>query len=174
MATFQSSLRTLVQEALPLADLVSRLNRYCCDHSLEGRRFTTSVLAQLDCATGALGYVNAGHNPPAVRRANGEIETLGAGGLPLGIQPDASFESGSVVLAPGDQLLIYTDGVVDARNARGEDYGETRLMELLHGPLPATAAESLGRLLASVDAFTGDVARFDDVTCVFAHYTGAG
>ena len=173
MATFQSSLRTLVQEALPLAALVSRLNRYCCDHSLDGRRFTTSVLAQLDCPTGTLDYVNAGHNPPALRRANGEIVTLASGGLPLGIQADASFESGSVTLGPGDQLLIYTDGVVDARDARGAEYGEARLLDLLRGPRPASAAESLNRLMSSVDSFTGNAPRFDDVTCVFVHYTGA-
>jgi sigma-B regulation protein RsbU (phosphoserine phosphatase) len=173
MATFQASLHTLTQEALTLTGLVARLNRYCCDHSLEGRRFTTAVLAELNCASGVLRYVNAGHNHPALRRPDGRVEPLSAGGLPLGIQADAAYESGSVTLGRGDLLLIYTDGVVEAHNGAGEEYGEARLAELVRSLGPASAAADLERVLSSVDAFTGDAPRFDDVTCVVLRYTGA-
>jgi sigma-B regulation protein RsbU (phosphoserine phosphatase) len=173
MATFQSCLHTLLQEALPLSLLIERLNRYCCDHSLEGRRFTTAVLAELECATGALAYVNAGHNPPALRRADGTIELLPAGGVPLGILPDARHVAGSLTLCPGDRLVVYTDGVVEARNAAREEYGDARLESLLREPQPAAAAGTLERLFASVDDFTGDTVRLDDVTCLVLAYSGA-
>jgi sigma-B regulation protein RsbU (phosphoserine phosphatase) len=173
MATFQSSLRTLAQEPIPLGELVVRLNRYCCEHSLEGRRFTTAVIAELDPASGALAYVNAGHNPPALRRGSGRIESLETGGLPLGIQAGAGYETGELTLTRGDRLVVYTDGVVEAQNARQEEYGEARLMELLRGGAEESAAETLRRMLSSVDAFVGDAARFDDVTCLVLRYATA-
>jgi serine phosphatase RsbU (regulator of sigma subunit) len=166
MASFQSSLHTLVQEPLPLSSLVRRLNVYCCAHSLDGRRFTTAILAQLDPATGELEYVNAGHNAPLLRRADGRLETLEAGGVPLGIRADESYAMGRVRLAPGDVLVCYTDGVVEARGAAGEDYGEDRLRALLREPAPAGAAEVLRRVMAAIEAYTGDAARADDETCL--------
>ena len=173
MATFQSSLRTLVQEALPLDALVSRLNRYCCQHSLEGRRFTTAVIAELDPDSGTLVYVNAGHNPPALRRSSGEIEWLRAGGLPLGVQAEAAYETGALALAGGDRLVIFTDGVVEARNDRGEDYGDTRLAEWLRASRAATAAVAVSELVASVEAFAAGHRREDDVTVMVVHYRPA-
>jgi len=166
MASFQSSLHTLVQEPLPLAEVVRRLNAYCCAHSLEGRRFTTAVLAQLDSATGEIEYVNAGHNPPLVRRADGSLEAIQAGGLPLGIRADEPYAAGRVRLSPGDALVCYTDGIVEARGPAGEDYGEERLHALLKAPAPGGAADILARLMAAVEAFTGDAPRADDETCL--------
>jgi serine phosphatase RsbU (regulator of sigma subunit) len=172
MATFQSSLRTLVQEAMGLEDLVTRLNRYSCAHSLEGRRFTTALLAELDPQNGALTYVNAGHNHPALRRADGRIERLEAGGLPLGVEAGAHYAAGAVTLARGDLLVIFTDGVVEAVNAREEDYGETRLLDWLRGARESSAAEVLRSLMSSVEGFVGEARREDDITCVVVRYTG--
>jgi sigma-B regulation protein RsbU (phosphoserine phosphatase) len=166
MATFQSSLRTLVQEALPLAELVSRLNRYTCEHSLDGLRFTTAFIAEMDTASGALDYVNAGHNPPALRRAAGGLEWLETGGVPLGILRDTSYESGQVTLAAGDELVVYTDGVVEAQDWQGHEYGQDRLAALLGGLRTAGAGETLERLMAAVDAHIGDAGRTDDTTCL--------
>ena len=171
MAAFQSSLRTLVPEELPLAELVTRLNRYSCEHSLEGRRFTTAVIAELDPGTGVLRYVNAGHNPPALRRANGGIEWLEAGGLPLGIQRDATYASGAATIGPGDQLFVYTDGVPDARNEAGDQFEQHRFAAWLATLGATTSAEALGRLIATLDAFVGDAAREDDITCLVARVT---
>src|SRR5277367_5348521 len=86
MATLQASLRTIAGEETPLGELVLRLNRYACAHSLDGRRFTTALIAEYDVATRRMTYVNAGHNPPILRRTNGALEKLEAGGLPLGIE----------------------------------------------------------------------------------------
>ena len=172
MATFQSSLKTLVQEPIPLPELVSRLCRYCCEHSLEGLRFTTAVIAELDPLTGTLAYVNAGHNPPALRRADGTIEWLTTGGLPLGVQASIAYESGTLILGPGDRLVIFSDGVVEAQDPRGQDYGEARLTEVLRDAREEAAAGTLERLMSSVDSFVGTAPRSDDITCLVMRFRG--
>ena len=172
MATFQSSLKTLVQKPIPLPDLVSRLCRYCCEHSLEGLRFTTAVIAELDPLTGALAYVNAGHNPPVLRRADGAIEWLTTGGLPLGVQANIAYESATVSLRPGDRLVIFTDGVVEAQDSHGREYGDARLAALLEDARLEDAAGTLERLMSSVDSFVGTAPRSDDITCLVMRFQG--
>ena len=98
MATLQASLRTLASEGLPLTPLAVRLNRYACEHSLGGQRFTTAVLGEYDPSTRKLSYVNAGHNSPIIRRADGRTERLESGGLPLGITAEATFLTAEVEL----------------------------------------------------------------------------
>jgi len=169
MATFQASLQTLAAAPTTLLELVLALNRYACAHSLGGARFTTAFLAELDLDTQALTYVSAGHNPPILRRASGAVERLHAGGLPLGIRATAVYESGGSPLAPGDLLVIFTDGVVEAENDAGDEYGENRVLDVLcsSGPEPAeSAAATLTRLMTSVDAFVGATRQHDDITCL--------
>ncbi len=172
MATFQASLRTVAHEDVTLPELVDRVNRYACEHSLEGRRFTTAVLAEVDPARATLTYVNAGHNPPLLRRAGGEIERLEAGGLPLGIDAGLRHESRTLTLGRGDLLVIYTDGIVEADNAAREEYGEARLVELVRAAATAGAGAVLERILASVAAFVGGAPQQDDITCVVVRYRG--
>jgi serine phosphatase RsbU (regulator of sigma subunit) len=171
MATFQASLRTLA-EALPgLTDLVAGLNHYACAHSLDGRRFTTAFLADIDPSTGALTYINAGHDVPILRRASGAIERLEAGGLPLGIRAGASYDCGAVTLEPGDLLVVYTDGVVEAENAKGEEYEESRLLALCQSSATGSAADILAGLMSSVGAFVGGAPQRDDLTCLVLRRT---
>ena len=100
------------------------MNNYACSNSQDGRRFTTTFIAEYDPATRGLVYVNAGHNPPILRRQTGAIERLSEGGVPLGIQENASYKSGSVTLRSGDWLVIFTDGVTEAENiAPGRVWG---------------------------------------------------
>ena len=166
MATFQASLRTLAVALPGLADLVAGLNHYACAHSLGGRRFTTAFLADIDPVTGALTYINAGHNVPILRRAAGAIERLDAGGLPLGIRAEAGYECGALTLEPGDLLVVFTDGVVDAENTRGEEYDESRLMALCQSSAAGSAADILATLMSSVAAFVGAAPQRDDLTCL--------
>src|SRR5437762_4055928 len=91
MATFQASLKTLSSTPCSLKELVAAMNRYACCNSQGGLRFTTAFLAEFDPATRAMNYINAGHNHPIVRRNTGAIERLDRGGLPIGIQQDASY-----------------------------------------------------------------------------------
>ncbi len=144
MATFQASLKTLANTAGSLTELVGRMNAYACTNSQNGRRFTTTFLAEYDPASRSLTYVNAGHNAPILRRQTGAIERLEVGGIPLGIQENAPYESGTVTLQSGDWLVIFTDGVIEAENVRNEEYGEARLLTMLHANVavpPAHAAE---------------------------------
>jgi len=171
MATFQASLRTVAHEPTGLPELVARVNRYACEHSLDGRRFTTAFFAELDPAGGALRYVNAGHNPPLLRRRDGELLRLEAGGVPLGIRDMPEYECRAAVMEPGDLLAIYTDGIVEAEDERRAEYGEERLAEVVRGLAGATAAEALARILASVTAFTGAAPQLDDTTCMVVRRT---
>jgi sigma-B regulation protein RsbU (phosphoserine phosphatase) len=166
MATFQASLRTLSVTQSSLPELIASMNRYACTNSQGGLRFTTAFLAELDPATRALTYINAGHNQPMLCRKSGALERLDAGGLPIGISADAPYQSGSVVLAPGDWLVIFTDGVVEAMNTRGDEYGEQRLLAIIAGGSNTTPAEMMRRILADLDGFVGNTPQHDDVTCL--------
>jgi sigma-B regulation protein RsbU (phosphoserine phosphatase) len=94
------------------------------------------------------------------------IERLDVGGLPLGIRPEAQYESASVALAPGDWLIIFTDGLVEAENAHQDEYGETRLLGAIAAGAAATPSEMLNRLMAELDLFVGNTPQHDDVTCL--------
>jgi phosphoserine phosphatase RsbU/P len=143
MATFQASLHTLATASMALPDLVD-----------------------LDPRARALTYISAGHNPPILRRASGQIERLEAGGLPLGIVRNVHHDYGNVTLNSGDLLVIFTDGVVEAENATGEEYGEPRLLQLFDSPSSGSARDDLNRLMASVDTFVGTARQHDDITCL--------
>ncbi len=129
-------------------------------------RFTTAFLAEYDADRRVFNYINAGHNTPILRRSNGAIERLDVGGLPIGIQPEAKYESASVALAPGDWLIIFTDGLVEAENTRQEEYGETRLLSTIAAGAATAPAEMLNRLMAELDLFVGATPQHDDVTCL--------
>lgn len=177
MATFQASLQALAALPGSLVELVGRLNRYACAHSLGGLRFTTAFLAEYDGASGTIGYINAGHNAPCLRRATGPIERLETGGLPLGIEPGATHAFASVALVPGDFLVVFTDGMIEAVNESGEEFGEGRLGELL-GATNSAAAESaeevLRRLMSAVDHFVGTARQHDDITCLVMRAVSSG
>lgn len=166
MATFQASLKTLSTAQVALPELASNMNRYACSNSQGGLRFTTAFLAEYDPARRTVDYINAGHNNPILRRASGQIERLDVGGLPYGIQPEVKYESATVTLAPGDWLIIFTDGLVEAENARQEEYGEARLLTTIDAGKSSEPAEMLKRLMAEVDLFVGNTPQHDDVTCM--------
>jgi sigma-B regulation protein RsbU (phosphoserine phosphatase) len=166
MATLQASLHTIAGEGAPLADLVVRLNRYASAHSLDGRRFTTAVLGEYDPITRRLLYVNAGHNPPILRHANGATEKLEVGGLPLGIDQGAVYETAAVDVKPGDALIFYTDGVVEAFDGKSQEFGNDRWMDAIRALPGWNAQESLQFLMKRVDDFVGFTRQSDDITCL--------
>src|ERR1700730_175584 len=166
MATLQASLRTIAGENAALADLVARLNRYACAHSLNGLRFTTAALSEYNPTSRRLVYVNAGHNAPIRRRANGTLETLEAGGLPLGIQSTAKYETASLELKPGDALIFFTDGVVEAFNESGEEFGNARWLSAIRNLPDWDAQLTLQLLMKCVDEFVGATRQSDDITCL--------
>jgi len=170
-ATLQASLRTLAALPGTLPELVTRVNGYACEQSLQGRRFTTAFLAELEPATGALTYVNAGHNWPVLRHASGAFERLEAGGLPLGINSKVAYQFGTTTLGTGDLLLIFTDGLVEAEDDKEREYGEERMLPVVQSLERGTAAEALKQIMSSVDAFVGLTRQHDDITCLVLRMT---
>src|SRR5438045_2886754 len=166
MATLQASLRTIAGEGVPVAELVTRLTRYASAYSLDGRRFTTAVLCEYDAASRCLTYVNAGHNAPILRRANGACETLEAGGLPLGIKVGAEYQTATLELRPGDALIFFTDGVVEAFNESGEEFGNSRWQGAIRSLPDWNSQETLQFLMKRVDEFVGATRQSDDITCL--------
>jgi len=166
MATLQASLRTLASEGAALSQLADRLNRYASAHSLGGQRFTTAVIAEYDPATRELSYVNAGHNAPVLRHADGGTYRLESSALPFGIISDTKFPSQSVKLQTGDTLVLFTDGVVEAFNASGEEYSDNRWLNTIRALPKLSAQGSLEYLLQSVEDFVGATRQSDDITCL--------
>ncbi len=173
MATFQASLRALSATAASLDEIIVGIDRYARAHSLGGLRFTTSFIAEINPATREMRYVNAGHNDPILRRASGTIERLSAGGPPFGLPQFTDVEivyaSGRVLLEPGDLLFVFTDGVIEAVNESGEEYGERRLLPLLASATKEVAAATLERVMANVNAFVGYARQHDDITALVLH-----
>jgi len=166
MATFQASLKTLSTAQVALPELAANMNRYACTNSQGGLRFTTAFLAEYDPVRRTFDYINAGHNNPILRRAGGQIERLDVGGLPFGIQPEVHYPSATVTLAPGDWLIIFTDGLVEAVNARQEEYGEPRVLSVIEAGKSDVPDAMLKRLMAELDLFVGTTPQHDDVTCM--------
>ncbi len=181
MATFQASLHTLSAQTTSLVELTEGLNRYACEHSRGGQRFTTAFLAEYAPSTGALTYINAGHNAPMLLRASsvdgaagvGKLERLDVGGLPLGIVPLAPYASGSVSLDPGDTLFIFTDGLVEAVNAGGQEYGDERLIAAVTGNRQRKAPDMLNGIVRALDIFVGTTPQHDDITCLIVRRAAA-
>lgn len=165
MATLQASLHTLAAVCTTPLELIERLNHYSCERNVGGQRFTTMFLAELDPVTLQMTYINAGHNWPVLRRGSGTIERLQTGGLPLGVMRNARYEFGQTVLAPGDLLLVFTDGLTEAENQHEEEYGEGRMFAVLNGSAQ-TSAEMLRSLMVSADQFVGTAPQHDDITCL--------
>ena len=170
MATFQASLRALTATPATLDEIVTGMDRYCRAHSLEGRRFTTAFLAEVNTATLEMVYVNAGHNDPIVRRASGKIERLSSGGPPFGLplftQSEVPYSAARVQLQPGDLLFIFTDGVVEAVDDKEREYGEARLLPCIQNAPVESAGETLRRVMADVNVFVGTARQHDDITCL--------
>ncbi len=168
MASLQGALRSLAsRDTAGPADLVRVLNAQI--HGLiEKHRFATLFWAVFDERRRELAYVNAGHNPPMLLRSSGSIERLKTGGPPLGILGQASYASSSVTLAPGDLLLIYTDGVTEAANSANDQFGDERLEHVLREASTEPVAGVCDSVLAAVTAFEDGQPQNDDITLVAA------
>ncbi|HEY0701350.1 MAG TPA: PP2C family protein-serine/threonine phosphatase [Candidatus Acidoferrales bacterium] len=166
MANFQASLRALAGARSSLSELVTDLNRLACGNNLNGRRFTTAFLAELDPASGQLSYLSAGHNPPVLLRLDGTVERLKSESIPLGIELNEKYKAGTTVLQPNELLVIYTDGVTEAQNERGEQFGESRLLAMLQPRLDERASATLAGIMKNLDDFVGPADQHDDITCL--------
>jgi len=164
MAVARTELRDVAAAHPDPGTCLALTNRaLCAENPLD--LFVSVFYGVFDPASGALRYANGGHNPPYLRHADEEIESLrGQGGPVLGVMSGAEFPTHSLQLQPGDRLVLYTDGLTEACNAGGEAYGEQRLAAELESHGAAAPAEIVERLCRNVAAFTGAVAQADDIT----------
>ncbi|MGA7854098.1 MAG: SpoIIE family protein phosphatase [Candidatus Acidiferrales bacterium] len=130
MSNLQAAFRGFASPAMSPDNLCDKLNSLIC-HNIANDRFITFFYAQLDGATRQLRYTNAGHNAPIVVRNDGTHDRLREGGGILGVFPVQAFDMGTYDLGPGDRVLLFTDGVTEAPNPEGEEFGEARLLQLL-------------------------------------------
>lgn len=161
MAHLHATFRTLVPLALPLDEMVARASRLFCDSALPSH-FATLVCGRAS-RSGEVEICNAGHVPPLVAR-RGEVARVASTGIPIGMFCDARFSVGTVRLAPGETILLYTDGLNEARNEAGQEYGIDRLSRLLgeHGAL--APSDLLAACLRDLRTFRAGAPKTDDLT----------
>ena len=137
-----------------LGEAIARANRQVCEGNDAGM-FVTAWIGVLDYETGHIEFVNAGHNPPLIRHDGAWAWERRRSGVPLGLFDGMTYRAHSLDLEPGDELLLYTDGVTEAMDAKGGLFGEAQLEELVNGTADPDPEEL-------VDAVTGSVARHAD------------
>ena len=140
MANLQATVKPLMTQAAPPAEVCARVNASICDVTVVGK-FVSFFYCLIDRSNGTLSYTNAGHNPPILVRANGNVERLLAGDAVLGHFADWKFTQASIQIAAGDRLLLFTDGVSECCNAAGEEFGEQRLTDIAVQNPALSAAE---------------------------------
>jgi sigma-B regulation protein RsbU (phosphoserine phosphatase) len=140
LATFRAALRSEVRNQYAIGRILENINGLLLE-STRPEQFVTAVYGVLDLRARVLTYANAGHNPPAVLRASGEVAWLNDGGTILGAFAGSSFEEGRIALGVGDILLLHTDGASEAWNASGEEFGVERMIEIVRSNRDRSAAE---------------------------------
>ena len=172
MAVTKTLFRAIVSSATSVADVVTRMNRELARDN-ELAMFVTVFAARLDLATGELEYVNAGHNPTYRLTAEGGCAPLGGAPDPaLGAVEEEGYRSGRLCLRRGDTLALYTDGVLEALNAHGEEFQTPRLEAYLAGCYGVPAVALVRGLVERVEEFAGDAPQYDDVTVLALRYLG--
>jgi diguanylate cyclase (GGDEF)-like protein len=165
MAGARAIVRREVSEARGPAHLLSLVNQTMFAELVSAELFITAFCARYDPAQRSLVFANAGHNPPLVRRAaDGTVETLEPEGAAIGILEDGDYDEASALLQPGDVVLLYTDGVIEAADSEQREFGEARLRELLRRRGGGSAAELLEQVLGEIRAHTGEEPQRDDIT----------
>jgi serine phosphatase RsbU (regulator of sigma subunit) len=159
--------QALIDEPQDLGAAMTRINKITCP-KCPSNRFITFFFCVMDPSSGQLAYANAGHNPPLLVRANGEIELLPGGGPPLGILSIASYAEQQVKMEPGDLLAIYSDGVTEAQSPKEEEFGEDRFGETLAANRIRPAMEIMNAVNAALEAWAEGGPPADDITLVVA------
>ncbi len=170
MAKLQATLRALAPECRDLGDLGTRLNVILNRDGLENR-YATLFYTELQPGSGVVRFLNAGHNPPFLLRVGG-VEIVPGASRPLGMLPEAGCAEGRIELGPGDLLAVYSDGLSEARDEEGLEFGEERLREILIGAR-GLAVETVGeRILEQARGFVGDKPSYDDLSLLLIRRDG--
>lgn len=153
MSNLQALVKSFSGPQVSPADLCAQLNRTMCEHG-NADKIITFFYSQFDSGNKRLSYVNAGHNPPLLLRANGELLRLGSGGALLGAFAESAYEQGEIELKSGDRLVCYTDGMTEASNQAGEEFGEDRLRMLLIENARAGSEQLRNAVVNAVETFS--------------------
>ncbi|HEY3174291.1 MAG TPA: SpoIIE family protein phosphatase [Candidatus Polarisedimenticolia bacterium] len=163
MATVRASFRAHVGASAGIQDLIKSLNETILQSAKENN-FVSFYYGEIDAASGAVECVNAGHNAPILMRATGQVERLKADGLILGVFAGARYGLNKVTIGPGDLLVAFSDGVPEAQNEAGEEFGEDRLLGLLKEQRGAGAQAIQDLVKENVRSFMGLAPQYDDIT----------
>ena len=167
MMSLQARVQVLIEEPEELGAVMTRLNRLTSTNC-PPNRFITFFMCVLDAGTGDLVYSSAGHNPPLLVRANGKLEWLDFGNMPLGIVAATKYEEARERLSPGDVLVIYSDGVTDATNPQDEEFGEQRFAAVVSEHRAETSSAILEAVNAAIAHWAAGTPLPDDLTLIVA------
>ena len=172
MMTAKTLIKGYAESGKSVDEVFTIANAKLCE-SNEAGMFVTAWMGILDITTGLLEFANAGHNPPLVKHADGRFEFLKSkSGFILAGMEGMKYRRNELVLSPGDEIYLYTDGVTEATNAENALYGEERLANLLN-TMHGLSGEALCRAVkADIDAFAGDAPQSDDITMLYLKYNG--
>jgi phosphoserine phosphatase RsbU/P len=165
MSSLHAAIHAQISAKSSLDQTVSSVNKYLVENT-PANRFVTLFIGELDIQSGKMRYINAGHNPPLLGKADGSMLQLDSGGLPLGLMGFAQYDAGEIQLGSGDALVIYSDGVNEAVNPLDEEYGLDRLKQVVQTNLRASASGLRDKVESSLSAFTQTAPANDDITLV--------
>ena len=170
MMTAKTIIKDLAESGMAVNDIFTKANEKLCENNESGM-FVTAWMGILNLTTGKMQFANAGHNPPLLKRVNGDFEYLKTrAGFVLAGMEGVHYRVGELTLSPGDRLFLYTDGVPEATNTENKLYGEDRLLAFMNQNTSAEATEFLPALKANIDEFVGDAPQFDDITMLMFDY----
>lgn len=172
MAVGRALLRSAANQHPDPSNAVASTNDQLCTMNPK-ELFITAFFGVIDMDLGTLTYVNAGHDPPYLIRPNEGPEMIPhTGGIALGVLPELDYAETTIPLDPGTSLYLYTDGITEAENASGQQFGRDRLEEKLAGTNGAGPQVLMDDILGDLRAFTGDAKQFDDITCMALQFVG--
>ena len=170
MMTAKTIIKDLAESGLPVNEIFTKANAKLCENNESGM-FVTAWMGILDITTGKMTFANAGHNPPLLKRANGNFEYIKTrAGFVLAGMEGICYRTGELTLSPGDRIFLYTDGVTEATNLNNELYGEERLYEFMNKNVCEEPKNLLPLLKNNIDEFVGEAPQFDDITMLICDY----
>ena len=170
MMRAKTIIKDLAENGISVNDIFTKANEKLCENNESGM-FVTAWMGILDLKTGTLQFANAGHNPPLLKRANGDFEYLKTrAGFVLAGMEGVRYRSTELTLCDGDRLFLYTDGVPEATNSDNKLYGEDRLLNFMNQNSTIEAKALLSDLKSNIDKFVGEAPQFDDITMLMLDY----
>ena len=164
MMTAKTIIKDLAESGMPVHEIFTRANQKLCENNESGM-FVTAWMGIVDITTGRMQFANAGHNPPLIRRGNGNFEYLKTRpGFVLAGMEGVQYRAGELMLGEGDRLFLYTDGIPEATNADNQFYGEDRILAFMNNHIKVDSKQLLSAVKTSIDEFVDGAPQFDDIT----------